>query len=131
MSGGIFLLALSVLRISSFAGNRSGVVLSNCALHLNAGMSLGHDVTDGNGIECGLAAPLDRVPTRSSEHEAERATSRRRGPRPRHSSVGSATGALPADASVDSPTICSIASCSSAWLPTAIAEPVPPAAAMA
>lgn len=62
-TGGVFLLQLSVLRNSILANNHAGPTLRNCAANPNGIASLGHNLTDGNGVDCMLNAATDRLLT--------------------------------------------------------------------
>ncbi|MEZ4332797.1 MAG: CSLREA domain-containing protein [Myxococcota bacterium] len=61
--GGVFLLELSVFRDSVIAGNRAGNVLQNCAANPDGIFSLGHNLSDGNGLDCLLDDPTDQLAT--------------------------------------------------------------------
>lgn len=63
--GGVFLLDQSVFRNSIIANNRAGggSVLANCSANPAGIFSFGHNVTDGNGVDCLLDDPTDQLAT--------------------------------------------------------------------
>ncbi|MEZ4331719.1 MAG: CSLREA domain-containing protein [Myxococcota bacterium] len=59
--GGLFLLELSVFHNSIIAGNRAGDLVRNCSANLGGITSLGFNLTDGDGLDCMLDHPTDRL----------------------------------------------------------------------